>query len=316
MKISLITTAKNESQYASTLIQAILSQTRQPDEWVVVDGGSVDSTVKKFKAVALCTVIEQNCNRACGRNLAISRACGEIIAVTDVGCVPGATWLEELTAGVDLDKRQIAAGQTICRVECPFDAAQHVLMDQFVYKSLKYRTPAASCRSLAFHRLAWQEHPFPEWLDVGEDTSLLIKWRQNGWSIHFVRGADMEWIPQQSFRAFVEQYFNYIRGEGQSATHTKRHLLRIFFYLLLIVLFFSGGSNLSALSLSCLIWLAYLLVTTLRLAGIATEKSLSFRIMTLLWIFPALVAMDAAKTAGFIVGSIERVILPKLKKKI
>ena len=71
MKVSLITTVKNEAQHADSLIRAILQQTRQPDEWIVVDGGSVDDTAVKFRAIPLCTVLEHSCNRARGRNLAI-----------------------------------------------------------------------------------------------------------------------------------------------------------------------------------------------------------------------------------------------------
>lgn len=315
MKVSLITTVKNEAQYADALIRSILSQSRQPDEWIVVDGGSDDNTVEKFKAVPLCTVIEQPCNRARGRNLAIAKASGEIIAITDVGCLPGPNWLQDLVARVRRKERVIAAGQTICRVRCPFDAAQHALMDQFVNDGVNIRHPAASCRSLAFHRQAWQEYPFPEWLDTGEDSWLLIRWRENGWITDFSGAATMEWIPQQSFASFVRQYFRYIRGEGQAAIHSSRHLLRIGFYLgLLLLPFISGGKTTSAVLASCLIWLGYFLVTTMRLSAVVRNRPFSFAILAFLWMFPALPTMDAAKTAGFIVGSLERLILPKYRK--
>ena len=313
MKISLITTVKNEAQYADSLIRSILSQTRQPDEWIVVDGGSDDNTVEKFKAIPLCTVIEQPCNRARGRNLAIQQASGEVIAVTDVGCLPGPNWLKELVALVRHGERRIAAGQTICRVRRPFDAAQHALMDQFVNDKIKSRHPAASCRSLAFHRQAWQEYPFPEWLDTGEDSCLLNRWRENGWITDFVREATMQWIPQHSFGTFIRQYFRYIRGEGQAAIHTSRHLLRIAFYLGLVLLPLVCGGNTYALIASCSIWLAYFLVTTMRLSEVMQNRPLSFTIRTFLWMLPALPAMDAAKTAGFVVGSLERLILPKYR---
>ena len=315
MKISLITTVKNEAQHANVLIQSILNQTQKPDEWIVVDGGSEDNTVAAFKDIPLCTIIEIPCNRARGRNIAIEQASGEIIAITDVGCVPGLSWLEKLSDEVSLQNKQIAAGQTICRINGTFDAAQHALMDQFVSKSLKIRRPAASCRSLAFHRQAWLEYPFPEWLENCEDSYLLIKWRKNGWTTKFVGDADIEWLPPQSFFLFVEQYFRYIRGEGQAAIHTNRHLLRLSFYLGLGILPVLTGGNIFAVIFSSLVWIAYFLATSMRLADMMENRSLLFKIKSFLWMLPALPSMDAAKTAGFLVGSLERMILSKFRAR-
>jgi glycosyltransferase involved in cell wall biosynthesis len=313
MKVSLITTVKNEAQHADSLIRAIRRQTRQPDEWIVVDGGSSDGTAEKFKAIPLCTVLQYSCNRSRGRNLAIMQAKGEVIAVTDAGCLPGPTWLEQLASRVRKDERRIAAGQTVCRIERPFDAAQHALMDQFVSPAIRIRHPAASCRSLAFHRQAWLECPFPEWLDIGEDSWLLIRWRDKGWTMDFVPDGATEWIPQQSFVDFLRQYFRYIRGEGQAGIHGGRHLLRILFSLVLALLPIAAGFNTLSLLAACSVWLIYFLLSTLRLADAVRDRSFFFAVRAFCWMLPALPAMDAAKTAGFIVGSLERLLLPKYR---
>lgn len=314
MKVSLITTVRNEAAQADALIGAILRQTRQPDEWIVVDGGSTDATAVQFRAIPLCTVLEEQCNRARGRNLAIGKARGGIIAVADAGCLPGPTWLEHMVARVDAKKRRIAAGQTICRVRRPFDATQHALMDQFVNDRLRIRRPAASCRSLAFPREAWLECPFPEWLDTGEDSWLLIRWRNNGWTTDFVREGATEWVPPQTFGGFVRQYFRYIRGEGQAGIHGGRHFLRIAFYLGLALPPLAGGLHSSALLVPGAVWLTYFLITALRLSGPVRDRSLSFAGRAFCWMLPALPAMDAAKTAGFVVGGLERLLVPKYRR--
>jgi glycosyltransferase involved in cell wall biosynthesis len=314
MKVSLITTVKNEAQHADSLIRAILHQTRQPDEWIVVDGGSVDDTAEKFRAVPLCTVIEHSCNRAQGRNLAIRHAGGDIIAITDVGCLPSSTWLEQLVSRVRRSERRIAAGQTLCRVQKPFDATQYALMDQFVNATIGIRQPAASCRSLAFHRQAWEECPFPEWLDIGEDSWLLIRWQERGWKTEMVPNGTTEWIPQHSFVDFIRQYYSYMRGEGQGGIHSRRHLLRILFYSVLAL--FPILSGLTALSLlaSSSAWAAYFLLSFLRLLDVVKKRPFFFAVRALGWMLPALPAMDAAKTTGFIVGSLERLLIPKYRR--
>ncbi|HBI15910.1 MAG TPA: hypothetical protein DDY20_10425 [Desulfobulbaceae bacterium] len=314
MKVSLITTVKNDAQHADLLISAILGQCRRPDEWIVVDGGSIDGTEAKFKAVPLCTVLAQPCNRARGRNLAISRASGEVIAVTDAGCLPSPVWLEGLVARVERQKRRIAAGQSNCRIRTSFDAAQHALMDQFVSDAIRLRRPTASCRSLAFPRAAWQECPFPEWLDTGEDSWLLLRWRDNGWTTEFVQEGATEWIPPQSFNGFIRQYFRYMRGEGRAGIHGGRHLLRILFYLGLVLLPMAGGFLFSSLAASCAIWLSYFLLNALRLAGAVRDRPFSFAVRAFCWLLPALPAMDAAKMAGFVIGSLERLLLSKYRR--
>ena len=40
----LLTTAHNEARFADALFDGVMSQTRRPDRWIIVDDGSSDST--------------------------------------------------------------------------------------------------------------------------------------------------------------------------------------------------------------------------------------------------------------------------------
>ncbi|RLG16029.1 glycosyltransferase, partial [Nanoarchaeota archaeon] len=44
MKVSLICTVLNEEDTIEDLLKSIIKQTRRPDEFVIVDGGSKDKT--------------------------------------------------------------------------------------------------------------------------------------------------------------------------------------------------------------------------------------------------------------------------------
>ena len=44
MKVSLIATVKNEGEALRPLLDSIIDQTRSPDEVIICDGGSTDST--------------------------------------------------------------------------------------------------------------------------------------------------------------------------------------------------------------------------------------------------------------------------------
>ena len=49
MTISLCITVFNEEKYITALLESIVSQTKQPDEVIIVDGGSTDKTVALIK---------------------------------------------------------------------------------------------------------------------------------------------------------------------------------------------------------------------------------------------------------------------------
>ena len=48
-RVLLLTTAHNEARFADALVDGVMSQTRRPDRWIVVDDGSSDGT---FEALA------------------------------------------------------------------------------------------------------------------------------------------------------------------------------------------------------------------------------------------------------------------------
>jgi hypothetical protein len=47
-RVLLLTTAHNEAQFADALFDGVMSQTRRPDRWIVVDDGSSDGTFEAF----------------------------------------------------------------------------------------------------------------------------------------------------------------------------------------------------------------------------------------------------------------------------
>ena len=103
MKISFITTFLNEEETILRFLESLLSQTLMPDEVILVDGGSTDNTlplVKKYiakkKGKTAIVLLSLKGNRAVGRNAAIKKASGDIIACSDAGNILDALWLEEI----------------------------------------------------------------------------------------------------------------------------------------------------------------------------------------------------------------------------
>jgi glycosyltransferase involved in cell wall biosynthesis len=231
-------TVFNEADNIETVIRSLLSQTRPPDEIVVVDGGSTDGTpliVEKLgqdRALTVNTLlrclVRPGANISQGRNAAIEAATYDLIAVTDAGVrlLPG--WLENLAAPFARPGVEVVAGffQAAPDPASPFQIAMGatVLPVQAEIRPEKF---LPSSRSVAFTRSAWQAAGgYPEWLDYCEDLIFDLNLKAQGYSFDWQPAALALFAPRRSLKAFWQQYYRYARGDGKARLFLKRHLLR------------------------------------------------------------------------------------------
>ena len=97
MKISAYIPCYNAAEYIEHTIQALLNQTRPPDELLIIDDGSTDRTVEVTSRYPV-RVIRHESNRglAAGRNTAFANARHELVAAVDADVVVEPQWLESL----------------------------------------------------------------------------------------------------------------------------------------------------------------------------------------------------------------------------
>jgi len=306
MKVSLITTVKNEAVTADRLIRSIRDQSRVPDEWLVVDGCSTDGTAEIFAAEPHCRLIREAGNIAHARNLAIERAQGEMIAVIDGGCRAAPDWLDRLVAVLERGEADVAAGSTLPEIVRPFDAAQWVLLDQFQSAALGFRKPALSSRSVAFLRTAWERCRYPEWLDHSEDAWLFDRWRRLGLRILRVPEAEVEWALRATFGGWFKQHFRYMRGQGRSGLFGRRQLARVLFYGTVGALLVAGLWEPRLALAGAAVWGTYLGLLLVRFPVAVRGTGPLFKVATLAWLPVMLLTMDVAKLAGYLEGRINR----------
>jgi glycosyltransferase involved in cell wall biosynthesis len=231
-RVSLIATVRNEARSISGFVQSIKSQTRPPDEMILVDGGSSDGTLETLRELAkelpwLRVESKPSANISAGRNAAIGLASGEIIAVTDAGTHLEPDWLELLVQPLIVDPQtSVSAGffspggatffaRTLAAVITPHSA--EVDATRFL----------PSSRSVAFRREAWRlVGGYPEWLDHCEDLVFDLALKHAGLRFTFTPDARVRWDARRTLAGFFAQYYHYARGDGMAGLWPGRHALR------------------------------------------------------------------------------------------
>ncbi|HUG15472.1 MAG TPA: glycosyltransferase [Thermomicrobiales bacterium] len=237
--MSLVATVKNESSSIGAWLRAIESQTRLPDETIIVDAGSTDGCwehlcmwTPMFPVLVLQVA---GVNISQGRNAAIERASGIIIAVTDAGTVAEPEWLERLVESLRDERVDVSAGFFRPQLDSYWarGLAAATLPDS---SEIDIATFQPSSRSVAFRRTWWEAGiRYPEWLDFCEDLVWDLALRRAGARFHFADGAVVTYHVRPTLGEYLRQYFRYARGDGKAGLFARRHALRYFAYSALLL---------------------------------------------------------------------------------
>lgn len=218
--VAVITTVLNERNGLEELLESILSQTRKPDEIVIVDGGSTDGTIdvlNKYceKNPFIKFFIEPGVNIAEGRNIAISRTDCSIIAVTDGGCRPVNDWLEALVQPlIDNPEYGAVSGVRLVESKNNFELFAGLLSTSGNAENEQDRVFHG--RNSAFRRSVWTEvGGYPEWLYTAEDTLFAKRAKSLGCKVAVAPNAIISWRPRPNIKKLAKQYYLYGRGTGR-----------------------------------------------------------------------------------------------------
>jgi len=236
LRVSLVSTTFQEARSAVDFLESIRRQTRSPDEVIIADAGSTDGTVQIIESfqekMPVALVVVQGANRSRGRNAAIERAKGDVIACADAGCRLDEHWLETIVAPLEEGADAVAGyyqpdargllEQAVAAATIP--AADEVNAATFL----------PSSRSIAFRKWVWDAAGrYPEHLSHNEDTAFAIALRRvtspPAGGMVFQPRALVYWRPRGSLSGVFVQFFRYALGDGQCGLwfphYTKAYLL-------------------------------------------------------------------------------------------
>jgi len=273
MKVSLITTVKNESTNIEEFLHSVIRQSKNPDEFIIVDGGSTDGTyeiLKKYSGKYKWIKVFQE-NRASvgrGRNIAIKKAKNEIIAVTDAGCLLDKNWLKNITKPF-LENRKI---DVVVGIYKPYYTNDFEYFEGLIVvpqpEKIFMNPSRMSSRSIAFKKECWKKvGRYPD-LTTGEDTQFNIKLMKGGFNFYFAKDAIVYWRMRKNWKEFAKQFYKYGVGDKKSKNiwkMRKNFLFVVGFWCYIGMLLFSLFISIKVFTCLLLLLFLYFLSEGLKL---------------------------------------------------
>jgi len=251
MNISICITVLNEEEGISGLLDSLLNQTIEPQEIIIVDGGSTDKTIEIIRYYqrkdGRIKLLTEKCSRSHGRNLSVEVAKNEIIAMTDAGCIARPDWIHEITDPFNEPKIGISAGFYEMVGNSPLQKAEKVFLGVIPSKFDIHFLP--STRSIAFRKKVFEQiGGFPEGKgNSAEDTDFNHKALKLGVKYERVKNAVVEWGMPTTLQEFRFKIYEYAKWDAEYGTwihpnknltsHNVHSLFIILRYIFAIILF-------------------------------------------------------------------------------
>jgi len=243
MKVSVIIPVRDEEDSIRELLDSLLQQTRLPDEIIITDGGSIDSTpqiieeyIRKGAPVRLIRAGAALPGR--GRNLGAAQAQFEWLGFADAGTRPAKDWLGALVSKPSTDES----------IDMVYGSWSPVI-DTFFKEcaAIAYVPPPASQqgiiirpRSIAstlLRRSAWEAvKGFPENLRSGEDLVFMDRVEAAGYRFVHEPLAEVHWELRPTLRSTFNRFLVYSRNNIRAGLFHQWQKTIISRYVVLAVL--------------------------------------------------------------------------------
>jgi len=241
--MSVVITVKDEEDSILQLLHSLENQSLKPCEVIIVDGGSKDRTVEVIESFinsrpSFKLILATGTNRSKGRNIGISAASSDTIAVTDAGVTLDKFWLENLSKALKDEGADFVGGVYVQNGESLLQKCIGVLQFPDIHKLDIDFLPAS--RSVAFKKSVWQNvEGYPEHLEKAEDTRFDLMIREKGFKIALAKDAVAFFPARDSLRKLFTQYSSYAEWDVRAGLVLKLKIYRFMFLAYMFLAFLS-----------------------------------------------------------------------------
>ncbi|MFL6231245.1 MAG: glycosyltransferase [Pyrinomonadaceae bacterium] len=212
-RVSLVIPVRDEAATIDQVLSSLARQTRRPGEIVFVDGGSRDDTVKRLREAATLDssirVVEAGeATPGRGRNVGISAAANDWIALTDAGTRLEPDWLERLVEVVrDEPSVEVVYGNFEPVTDTFFESCAALAYPPPKSARPEGRMRTSSTASMLLRREVWRKvGGFPD-LRAAEDLMFMEEIARGGFRVAWTPRATVWWQLRptlaSTFRKFV-----------------------------------------------------------------------------------------------------------------
>lgn len=209
LQVSLVVRALNEREHIGKLLVAAASQTRPPDEIILVDSGSTDGTVDiaRSHGAQVVHIAPEEFSFGGSLNLGCKHASGDILLFASAHVYPmDDRWIERLLGPFADDDVALAYGGQTGDERTQFSEFR-VLNRWFPPESDPQQThPFCNNANCAIRRLVWEELPYNEELTGLEDLDWANRARILGHRLVYVADARVVHVHEETFSQTVNRY--------------------------------------------------------------------------------------------------------------
>ena len=217
LAISVVVPTKNSQRMIEKCLNSLTSQSYSNYEIIIVDGHSVDDTIKIVSKFPVRIVFEDGGTRASACNLGISHSRGEIVAFTDDDCIVPKGWLEKIAKHFEDPNVAVVGGPGLTPPESDKWEKTFGAIRTLIIKSTNELGPVEQipgCNSAYRKRPLAEIGGFVEDLPTAEETELHFRIMKSGLKLVYDSELAVYHSPRVNLSKFLKQNFRYGIGKG------------------------------------------------------------------------------------------------------
>ena len=233
--ISLYNCAYNVEKTIEDVIIGVLNLDPKPNEFIVINDGSTDSTLEildKYKKYIKILNLAKNMGVGYGRNLAIKESKNNFVATIDSDVVPDKKWLINIYEVMIANKSQLCGGLLLEKYlksnRYNYWRTIHI-MHRFKEKTINDVKTFITGSNMLLNKNAWLKvGGYDEQFRTnGEDVHFCTKLRINGFKISYDSKPFCYHLQNDNLQSLLDRCWRYyVSGTGLKKPTYKRLLLR------------------------------------------------------------------------------------------